>query len=40
MNKKYKVLVVDDASFMTKAISEILDSDPDIEVIGTAKNGL
>lgn len=40
MNKKYKVLVVDDASFMTKAISEILESDPDIEVIGTAKNGL
>lgn len=40
MNKKYKVLVIDDASFMTKAISEILETDPDIEVIGTAKNGL
>ena len=40
MDKKYKVLVIDDASFMTKAISEILESDPDIEVISTAKNGL
>lgn len=40
MDKKYRVLVVDDASFMTKAISELLESDPDIEVIGTAKNGL
>lgn len=40
MDKKYKVLVIDDASFMTKAISEILETDPDIQVIGTAKNGL
>jgi two-component system chemotaxis response regulator CheB len=40
MSKKYKVVVIDDASFMTKAISEILETDPDIEVIGTAKNGL
>lgn len=37
--KKIKVLVVDDASFMIKAVSEILNSDPDIEVIGSAKNG-
>ena len=40
MDKKYRVLIVDDASFMTKAISEILSSDPEVEVIGTAKNGL
>jgi two-component system chemotaxis response regulator CheB len=40
MVEKFKVLVVDDASFMTKAISDLLDSDPEIEVIGTAKNGL
>ena len=40
MNKKLTVLVVDDASFMTKAISELLNGDPDIEVIGTACNGL
>ncbi len=39
MDEKYRVLVVDDASFMTKAISEILESDPDVEVVGTAKNG-
>jgi len=38
--EKMKVLVVDDASFMVKAISEILNSDPDIEVVGSAKNGL
>jgi two-component system chemotaxis response regulator CheB len=37
---KIKVLIVDDATFMVKAIREILESDPDIEVVGTAKNGL
>lgn len=35
-----KVLVVDDASFMIKAVSEILTTDDRIEVIGSAKNGL
>jgi two-component system, chemotaxis family, protein-glutamate methylesterase/glutaminase len=35
-----KVLVVDDASFMLKAVSEILNSDSGMTVIGTAKNGL
>lgn len=39
MTEKIKVLVVDDASFMVKAISEILHSDPEIEVIGFANNG-
>ncbi len=39
MAEKIKVLVVDDASFMVKAISEILNSDADIEVVGSAKNG-
>jgi two-component system chemotaxis response regulator CheB len=38
--KKIKVLVVDDASFMIKAVSEILNSDADVEVVGSAKNGL
>jgi two-component system chemotaxis response regulator CheB len=38
--EKIKVLVVDDASFMVKAVSEILNSDADIEVVGSAKNGL
>ena len=37
---KIKVLIVDDATFMVKAIREILESDPDIEVVGSAKNGL
>ena len=40
MDKKLKVLVVDDATFMTKAISDLLESDPDIEVVGVANNGL
>jgi two-component system chemotaxis response regulator CheB len=34
-----KVLVVDDANFMLKAVSEILNSDPQVTVVGTAKNG-
>jgi len=37
---KIKVLIVDDANFMVKAIREILETDPEIEVVGTAKNGL
>lgn len=40
MEEKIKVLVVDDASFMVRAISEILSSDPGIEVVGSARNGL
>ncbi len=39
-NEKIRVLVVDDAAFMVKAVSEILESDPMLEVVGTAKNGL
>jgi two-component system chemotaxis response regulator CheB len=39
-DEKIKVLVVDDATFMVKAVSDILESDPLVEVIGTAKNGL
>jgi two-component system, chemotaxis family, protein-glutamate methylesterase/glutaminase len=37
--EKIKVLVVDDAAFMVKAVSELLESDPDIEILGSAKNG-
>jgi two-component system chemotaxis response regulator CheB len=40
VTEKIKVLVVDDASFMIKAITEILNSDFGIEVVGSAKNGL
>lgn len=39
MSDKIRVLIVDDASFMVKALSEMLGSDPDIEVVGVAKNG-
>ena len=34
-----RVLVVDDSAFMRSAVSQMLTSDPHIEVIGTAKNG-
>lgn len=34
-----RVLVVDDSALMRKIISDILNSDPDIEVIDTARNG-
>lgn len=34
-----KVLVVDDSAFMRKALSTMLDKDPDIKVIGTARDG-
>ncbi|GAF63693.1 chemotaxis response regulator protein-glutamate methylesterase CheB [Bacillus sp. TS-2] len=37
--KKYRVLVVDDSAFMRKMISDMLNRDPMIEVIGTARNG-
>ncbi len=40
MENKLKVLVVDDTLFMRRAVSGILELDPDIEVVGTAKNGL
>ncbi len=37
--EKIKVLVVDDSAFMRKAIREILEGDPSIKVIDTARNG-
>lgn len=36
---KIKVLVIDDSAFMRKLITDILNSDEDIEVVDTAKNG-
>ena len=39
MDNKVKVLIVDDASFMVKALRNILEADSEIEVIGTARNG-
>ena len=34
-----KVLVVDDSGFFRRRVSEILSSDPNITVVGTATNG-
>lgn len=38
-DRKIRVLIVDDSSFMRMAIRRILDRDPEIEVAGTAVNG-
>lgn len=38
--EKVRVLVVDDSAFMRKMITDMLQSDPQIEVLGTARNGL
>ena len=38
-NGSISVLVVDDSAFMRKSISLMLESDPDIEVVGTARDG-
>ncbi|MGD9214345.1 MAG: chemotaxis protein CheB [Desulfobacteraceae bacterium] len=39
MGTRIKVLVVDDSLFMRNAISEIVESDPQLKVVGTAKDG-
>jgi len=36
---KIKILIVDDSAFMRKALSMMLESDPQIEIIGTARDG-
>ncbi|MEG0641751.1 MAG: chemotaxis response regulator protein-glutamate methylesterase [Clostridium sp.] len=40
MFKKIRVLVVDDSAFMRKAISDMINSQKDMEVIDVARNGL
>ena len=40
MEAKIRVLIVDDAAFMRKAIADVLSRDPQIEIVGTARNGL
>ncbi len=40
MSNKIKVLVVDDSAFMRKSLSMLIESDPKIEVIATAVDGL
>jgi two-component system, chemotaxis family, protein-glutamate methylesterase/glutaminase len=37
--KQYSVLVVDDSAFMRRAISQILEKDPQFYVVGIARNG-
>ncbi|HOP62862.1 MAG TPA: chemotaxis response regulator protein-glutamate methylesterase [Spirochaetota bacterium] len=39
MSEKIKVLVVDDSSLVRKIITDILDKEDDITVVGTANNG-
>ncbi|MGI6778777.1 MAG: protein-glutamate methylesterase/protein-glutamine glutaminase [Acetivibrionales bacterium] len=39
MAKKIRVMIVDDSAFMRKMISDVLSSDDEIEIVGTAKNG-
>lgn len=36
---KVRILVVDDTSVMRRLITEVLNRDPDLEVVGTAPNG-
>ncbi len=40
MKKKIKVLIVDDSAVVRQTLTELLDSDPEIQVIGTAANPL
>lgn len=40
MIAKLKILIVDDSAFMRLLVSDLISSDPDIEVVGTAINGL
>ena len=39
-DKKIRVLVVDDSALMRKMIPQILTMDPNIEIVGTAMDGL
>jgi two-component system chemotaxis response regulator CheB len=40
MKKKIKVLIVDDSAVVRQILTEILNADPDIKVVGTASNPL
>lgn len=40
MTKKIRVIVIDDSAFMRKSISLMLESDPEIEVVALARDGL
>lgn len=36
---RIRVLVVDDSAFMRKVVADLLNAEPDIEVVGAARNG-
>jgi len=38
-NKKIRVLVVDDSAFMCKVLQEIINADPQMEVVGQGRDG-
>lgn len=40
MNEKIRILIVDDSAFMRKSLSIMLNSDEDIEIVGTARDGM
>ena len=40
LSTKIKVLVVDDSGFFQRRVTEIINADPRLEVIGTANNGI
>ena len=37
---KVRVMVVDDSVVIRKILTDVLNEDPDIEVVGTASNGV
>lgn len=39
LNEKKKLLIVDDSAFMRKLISDFFSDNPNIDVVGTARNG-
>lgn len=39
MNKKIRVLIIEDSFLMRKIITDIINSDPDLEVVGEANGG-
>ena len=39
MKRKIKALIVDDSAFMRKSLSIMLGSDPEFEIVGTARDG-
>lgn len=40
MNEKIRILIVDDSAFMRKSLSIILNSDDEIEIVATARDGV